>query len=1073
MSPRASSRAPRRPRSRAPALRFDQRLVLNQWMLRLFDVSSLESLTTPDMKRPECELLDDNNVSLFYHELTRPLFDHPKLTNDDLLRYDSNIVKHSEAINARRREPIRWKYFQYLALLFTEIYLDRYFRDPEGLLDELNAQVERFNNGEWLSQGGRLVAHPLPDRDRVEPYELSGLSKIAFWMATGSGKTLLMHVNIHQYLHYLRLHGREHELNRIILLTPNEGLSRQHLDELTQSGIEAELFSKDAPGLFRRRMVEIIDVHKIREEMGEKTVAVDAFEGNNLVLVDEGHRGAGGFEWMDKRDRLCEDGFSFEYSATFGQAMKASGNRELEQEYARCILVDYSYKHFYGDGYGKDYRILNLADDSDADTNRLYLTACLLAFYQQQRLYRDREVEFRPFLLEDPLWVFVGRTVTGGTSKADKLTLSDVIVVLKFLAEFVADRRGSVALIGRLLGGAPGLLDDRGRDIFANAYPYLVEKRLTAAEVFTDTLSTLFNAANPAALHVENLKGVDGEIALRIGENEPFGLINVGNDSRLCQLCEEHEELAVTELEFSDSLFDQINQSGSTINMLIGAKKFSEGWNSWRVSTMGLLNIGRTEGSDIIQLFGRGVRLKGHELSLKRSNRIEGLQAPEHVTLLETLNVFGIRADYMRQFKEYLEEEGLPTDDNRIEIALPVINNLGKRRLKIVALKEGLDFKKDAPKPVLSLPPEDMRQHPIVVNWYPKVQAQESAGVRISPELSDLNRGKLTANHVAFMDMEALYEDLQELKAERAWHNLNLPREAIADLLSADGWYCLYIPPEELEYDSFRKVRRWEEIAGLLLRKYCDRYYNHEKSAWESDNLEPRELQSDDPNFIEQYRVLLDESMEEVAAKLTELKETIGRGEMRELSWGKLHAIAFQQHLYYPLLYIEYSGVQVTPVALNDGERDFVVDLREYYREQPDFFKGRELYLLRNQSRGRGIGFFEANNFHPDFILWLVEGDHQYVLFADPKGLRNLDGLDDPKIRLHETIKQIEQRVGDPDLTLNSCIVSVTTPEQTPFWGTDRTTMEEHHVFFQDDPDYTGKLLRAAMTVEADEVGTT
>ena len=63
------------------------------------------------------------------------------------------------------------------------------------------------------------------------------------------------------------------------------------------------------------------EITKLKDEMGDKTVAVDAFEGNNLVLVDEGHRGAAGFEWMDKRNRLCEEGFSFEYSATFGQAI--------------------------------------------------------------------------------------------------------------------------------------------------------------------------------------------------------------------------------------------------------------------------------------------------------------------------------------------------------------------------------------------------------------------------------------------------------------------------------------------------------------------------------------------------------------------------------------------------------------------------------------------------------------------------------------------------------------------------------------------------------------------------------
>jgi len=50
--------------------------------------------------------------------------------------------------------------------------------------------------------------------------------------------------------------------------------------------------------------------------------------------------------------------------------------------------------------------------------------------------------------------------------------------------------------------------------------------------------------------------------------------------------------------------------------LLIGSKKFSEGWSSWRVSSMGLMNVGKSEGSQIIQLFGRGVRLKGYQFSL-------------------------------------------------------------------------------------------------------------------------------------------------------------------------------------------------------------------------------------------------------------------------------------------------------------------------------------------------------------------------------------------------------------------------------------------------------------------------
>ena len=51
---------------------------------------------------------------------------------------DVSIVKHTHRLNERRitrgEEPIVWKYFQYLTLLFTEIYLDRYFRDSQALL---------------------------------------------------------------------------------------------------------------------------------------------------------------------------------------------------------------------------------------------------------------------------------------------------------------------------------------------------------------------------------------------------------------------------------------------------------------------------------------------------------------------------------------------------------------------------------------------------------------------------------------------------------------------------------------------------------------------------------------------------------------------------------------------------------------------------------------------------------------------------------------------------------------------------------------------------------------------------
>ena len=165
-----------------------------------------------------------------------------------------------------------------------------------------------------------------------------------------------------------------------------------------------------------------------------------------------------------------------------------------------------------------------------------------------------------------------------------------------------------------------------------------------------------------AHLHLDNLKGKDGEIGMRIGNGEYFGIINVGDSGTLAKKCEE-VGLNVMSKEYTEkSLFANINKPDSSLNILIGSKKFTEGWSSWRVSTMGLLNVGKSEGSQIIQLFGRGVRLKGYKFSLKRSSALDASLQPESkprfMYNLETLNIFGIKADYMEQFKQFLEDEG-------------------------------------------------------------------------------------------------------------------------------------------------------------------------------------------------------------------------------------------------------------------------------------------------------------------------------------------------------------------------------------------------------------------------------
>lgn len=116
-----------------------------------------------------------------------------------------------------------------MALLFTEIYLDRYFSDAEAFCADLNA---------WLEEK-RAESLGLID---FQPYTVDRLNKLAFLCATGSGKTLIMHMNILQFLHYFKRAKRldsKLSINKVIVLAPNEGMSGQHLEELALSAIPA------------------------------------------------------------------------------------------------------------------------------------------------------------------------------------------------------------------------------------------------------------------------------------------------------------------------------------------------------------------------------------------------------------------------------------------------------------------------------------------------------------------------------------------------------------------------------------------------------------------------------------------------------------------------------------------------------------------------------------------------------------------------------------------------------------------------------------------------------------------
>lgn len=1083
-------------RRTAPQAPFDDQLVLFRYFLHELRIDSLSGLSEK-LNSTEYEGVNESGNTYFCDYIARiSKMKGAAVTPEKLRLYDENICRHTRQIG-EKRGGLRWKYFQYIALLFTEMYLDRYFSNAEAFCADLNT---------WLDEK-KTESLGLID---FQPYTVDKLNKLAFMCATGSGKTLIMHMNILQFLHYFKRAKRLNSklsINKVIVLAPNEGMSKQHLEELALSSIPAAMFEKDRGFATRRDDVIVIDMNKLKEEGKVKTVSVDSFEQNNLVLVDEGHRGLSGDVWYDYRTRLSAEGFAFEYSATFKQALnanatgntqKAKDERALMEEYGKSIIMDYSYKYFYNDGYGKDYRIYNLQKSIVEEQRHLYLVGCLLSFYQQMKVFETKADELREFHIEKPLLVFVGNRVTApvkssNLTQAEKDLLTDVEEVLVFLNTFLSNRAKAIENIRAVLNEDTGLYDGSGKDLFYGDFSALQDifgHDIDPAAVFADLLHIVFNTdgnADEPRLRLENIRQVSGEIGLKVGEyGDYFGVINIGDTSGLLKNCEQKGIIVSTEEFVSDSLFRSINAQNSKIKMLIGSRKFTEGWNSWRVSTMGLINFAKGEGSQAIQLFGRGVRLKGYEGCLKRSCKLDaGVKPPKHIELLETLTIFGVKAQYMEDFKSYLEQEGTATNETVHEFRLPVIsrfNEVQGKKLHVIKVKDGANFKQQARRLILDKPDQGFQRYLLksktTIDCRSKIQSIDSTfsfKIEAMPE-----EHILPANVLPFLDMQRIFEELQQYKSEKRYYNISIVADKLLEILQTEGWYVLLIPKHHLEINTLAKLEAATDYAIMALKSYMDKFFKYEKERWEAPMLEYAILDAVDSNFVDEYTITyaqqhpLDTTSDELETFISEISTILqannGLDTYKKDSFhGRMVMFDFRSHLYAPLICLEKSNlkIQVSPVALNSDEMIFVDYLKEYVESHSSELEGKSLYLLRNKSKV-GMGFFEAGNFYPDYILWIDTEDKQYISFIDPKGLMHIRP-DDPKVEFYKTIKELEARLAPTadgkTVVLNSFIMSGSKSSELNLWWRtpeveeDRAFREARNVYTLDNTECVESMI--------------
>lgn len=263
--------------------------------------------------------------------------------------------------------------------------------------------------------------------------------------------------------------------------------------------------------------------------------------------------------------------------------------------------------------------------------------------------------------------------------------------------------------------------------------------------------------------------------------------------------------------------------------------------------------------------------------------------------------------------------------------------------------------------------------------------------------------------------------------------------------------------------------------------RYMDKFFKYEKERWEAPRLEYAILDADDSNFVDEYTLTyaqqsaMDPIGDELEAFVAEMSAVLQANNgldvyKKDSFHGKLVLFDFRSHLYAPLICLEKSNlkIQLSPVALNTDEMRFVDYLKAYVDNHAAELVDKSLYLLRNKSKV-GMGFFEAGNFYPDYILWIDTPETQYISFIDPKGLMHIRP-DDPKIEFYKTIKDLETRLSPTAdgkrIVLNSFIMAGTRSSDLRMWWStpevdaDRAYREARNVYTLDNDECVESMMR-------------
>jgi type III restriction enzyme len=492
------------------------------------------------------------------------------------------------------------------------------------------------------------------------------INRMSFWMATGSGKTLVI-VKLIEMLGEL-IYKELLPKKEILFLTYRDDLLDQfkvHVEEFNsyhsdikinlKSLKEYETTKYDNLLPFARNEITVFYYRSdlITDQEKDKQVDFRTYDnhGNWYIVLDEAHKGD---REESKRQMfyniLSRNGFLFNFSATFTD----------ERDFATCVY-NYNLAEYVKNGYGKhvylsgeDITAFRKNEDfTEIQKQRIVLKILILhtiikLHYEHIKGY---DVYHNPLLL----------TLVNSVNTED----SDLELFFKELAHF-AKNPTDTALFEEVKEELIKELESQPKTFFDEKKIEYNDKIIDRVSV-ADVLKYVFNAETNGNIEVLMLPGNKQELIFKLTTSDkPFALIKIGDISEW--LKNKLSGYTVIESFDNESYFKNINNDDSDINILMGSRSFYEGWDSNRPNIVLFINIGT--GTDakkfVLQSTGRGVRIQPVKDKRQRLiflynsgqidedlfNKIKGYYKP-----LETLFVFGTNASNLKEIVATLKAE--------------------------------------------------------------------------------------------------------------------------------------------------------------------------------------------------------------------------------------------------------------------------------------------------------------------------------------------------------------------------------------------------------------------------------